>query len=1178
MAAAREIIDLDEDRATPPTQVVTGPGAAMESESSDVGQAKRSHHLAWDIESQAYIHGVPLKYTTGIELNVLKNGSKALGTREGKGIFPGVQPSQEELDPKPDNNAAQGYIWVGMTPSDPTLAKHMAAVTAQKEADEANKKAASVAGKKGGRKGSKDTGVNGKIGDGKAGGVDGEAQGSAQAATATSARRGRRPTAGYCEHWPAIEQDPRAMRVVKLKTSKSLQFYKLTARDAGTNLCVKEMVQKEHVFFFSTFLGLDVHGKAARNKAVIDEIAKIASGSRSAGTLNSEQPKTTAPAAQAPGPQRAGKPSVKSSAPQNPFRSHVEKPNLPPIPGNGPARKENREPGKVVGNKPSGYQKAKAPQAPINGLSAKNTVVLSQQSGGNGAQSPLISQQPGVSATQSAPLVPPAALAQYGDEEHQLSQIGLITGRLDAPLAPVPLRPPATPIHSRILNDLNLSSGTGYSPDTSRFVPNFADTPCRRRQSGDHLNDVPSSATVTAGRTPHPTNTPNGQHAGTPGGQHMETYAAPAYTSGPNSRTLFTNDAHGQDATKYRMPAYRTEATGQTQPTDDGYRQCSPEYDMHPSVSEGTGQMQPTSNGSYGQCSLEYQVQPSMPEGTGLKQPTGNTYGQNAVAHPVSAYASGATDQMQSINNSYGQHSSEYPMEHSISEAAGHKQLTNGAYGQDATTRPMSAYSSGTTDHMQLVNNGYGQQTAGHQMQRSTSGAASYKQPANNAYGQDMMTYPVPACTPGATGDMQATSNTHGQEDMSGYQMPSPVTGDAGDVQPDSSPVNSAYEQNVLEFQVHPSLPAPDSIMRSSNGAYAQNGVHHGGLDTHQFPPSDVVPFTTLYPGGGLGDLDGMDLSGPDPDQHNAVLRSNNLHTPAGENVTGYPPSYEAAHKQFFRGPSHIETTLVAGGAVAGRGQPTPQPLPAHKPLPAQQLLGQQFQAQERPAQEPQQRLGRLWKETTAFNGNQRKNLGSQVAWPGVHKSTGKPQHLHDRAPLSIPPSKKLTALIYELETSGKIDILDQLVALTESITRNDAIINSGGWLGAHFKAPSGDLSFRTGAPVYEEFIRMFPDLVEDITEGEFNLMLQGMQEADAMVEYKHVRPFIYCFATELHKTLQKNPALLSHRNRNSKPLKDELKRIVLLVRGYAASLFPANYDQREEQDSDGEEDFKMTG
>lgn len=106
----------------------------------------------------------------------------------------------------------------------------------------------------------------------------------------------------------------------------------------------------------------------------------------------------------------------------------------------------------------------------------------------------------------------------------------------------------------------------------------------------------------------------------------------------------------------------------------------------------------------------------------------------------------------------------------------------------------------------------------------------------------------------------------------------------------------------------------------------------------------------------------------------------------------------------------------------------------------------------------------------------------------------------------------------------------------------------------------------------------MFPDLVEDITEGEFNLMLQGMQEADAMIEFKHVRPFIYCFATELHKSLQKNPALLSHRNRNSKPLKDELKRIVLLVRGYAASLFPANYDQQEEQDSNGEGDFKMTG
>lgn len=92
----------------------------------------------------------------------------------------------------------------------------------------------------------------------------------------------------------------------------------------------------------------------------------------------------------------------------------------------------------------------------------------------------------------------------------------------------------------------------------------------------------------------------------------------------------------------------------------------------------------------------------------------------------------------------------------------------------------------------------------------------------------------------------------------------------------------------------------------------------------------------------------------------------------------------------------------------------------------------------------------------------------------------------------------------------------------------------------------------------------MFPDLVEDITEGEFNLLLQGMQEADAMIEYKHVRPFIYCFANELHKRLEKNPTLLSHRNRNSKPLRDELKRIVLLVRGYAASHFPANYDQQE--------------
>ncbi|KAL8381826.1 hypothetical protein RB595_005874 [Gaeumannomyces hyphopodioides] len=902
----------------------------MEVEASAADGAIQSGQLASNLTGQSYVHGVPLSLTTGIELNVLKAGPKLFGSRGGKSSFPGIRPSPEELEPKPDSNSVQGYIWVGMAPSDQTLANHTAAVAAM----------ADIA---------KGAGANG-----------GGPPGPAEATTNMSAKKGRRPAAGWGELLPPINNDPSALRVVVNKSAKNLQFYKLVTRDASTNICVKETVPKENVFFFPSFLGPDVRGMRARKAAVGDEIDKRSNGTGSGTTtLQSKQPKAAGPAAKTPGPGKVDKTSAEPNPPKTPNRPVAERSKSPAIPQSSTLQKESQGPGKVPNDKASGCQSAQIAQ-PKNGFSAEEAAAIALQPGINGAQlSALVppaarAEQAGIKCPQPVSFAPSTALTQQEMFENRRPQNGNVAGWPDAPLGRALHHPVATPSTEGTAVARDVSPLNGYTSHTSRFAPDFAETPCRPHQPGSHLSQRPPS-------------------------------------SPPSSTKTLLDTSH-----------------------------CN------------------------------------------------NAFEQDMARDLASSWSSGAT---------------------------GNMQLTNSAYGQDMARNSASPW---------------------------TSGPAGNMQPTNNVYGKDMAGYPVSSWTSGATGNIHpanSPANSHANDHASNHAISHAISHANG-------AADSVNEQYIPEFQMHPPTFATGRAMQASNGGYGQGEVHYGGSSTNQRLAVDPVSGFTR-----------------------SAFRS-----PHVGNVTGFPPGYADVHMQHHPSPSDCDSMPVQ---CESEGDYHPQD---YRRLPHQR---------------PHQSVGRPWRQTV-FGGGHRNHPGSQLGWGGVRKSGTKSMHRRIGVARED-PTEMLIGMAMKLKNDDKLFITKQLVAIAQSIHNDDAFINLEGCVGAHFKCPAGELRPETVGPLYAQFMKMFPDLREDVKVAEFGFMLHGIREAKLMIEYKQVRQFVWAFVNDVRDRVTNDPAFSGSYQTHSRIPRDEAKKIAERARDNAGRIVPSPYDA-ENFASVGEESMDMAG
>ncbi|KAL8347494.1 hypothetical protein RB601_003085 [Gaeumannomyces tritici] len=892
----------------------------MEGETSAAEIAIQPGQLASNLNGQSYVHGIPLNYTIGIELNVLKAGSKLFGARGGNSSFPGLLPSPEELDPKPDGNSAQGYIWVGMVPSHGILANYNAAVGAK-----------------------------------------------AEGTTSTSAKKGRRPGAGGGGLLPPIDNDPNALRVVVNKSTKNLQFYKLTTRDASTNLCIKETLPKEHVFFFPSFLDPEVRGVKARKTALSDEIDKRANGTGPGTTPQSKRPKAAAPTAKTPGPGKVDKSSAKPNPPKTPTRHVVEKSTGPASSQSSTVQKENQTPGKIPKDKASGYQNTQIAQ-PKNSSPARKEAAIALQSSVNGAQPRAIA--------------PPTAPARQEMVENRRPQNYNIPGWLDAPLEHAPHHPVETPSTVTIIAD-DASPTSGYTSRARKSAPDFAETPCRPHQPGRHPSQRPPS------NPPSSTKTPLGEG-------------------------LCNNHAYKQNMARNPASSWAAGTTGSMQPTKTAY---------------GEG-MASDSTSSWA----------SGPPGN--RQPTNNAYGKDTVLYPVPPWPSGAASDIYSSNNNHASN-----------------------HGNDYANRANYA-------------NGY---------------AGGYVNSYTNSYANNF------------ANNNLANNHTFNYANRA---------------------ANNVHEPDIVDFQMHPPAFGAHRIMQASDGGYGQAEFHHGGSDSNQYLGADAV---AGLPAPGAHNLNGGIAGGT----------STGFHKSLAGNDTGFPPGYEDVDMQHYKTPSQCNSLLVQCGAETD----CPQQQDSHRV----------------PSQRPLQNAGHSWRHVNS-GGSHRNHANPQLGWGGVRKPGTRGMHRRVGVPRED-PIKMLLDMAMELKANNKACIINQLAAIAQSLSNNDAFINLDGCIGAHFRCPAGELTPEAVGPLYEQFMKMFPDLRGDFAVAEFGFMLNGIREAKLMIEFKRIRQFVWAFVGDVRARIASDPAFSSSYRGPPKIAKEEAKKMAENAHDRAGCIVPSPYD-----------------